>query len=496
MSRFSQTSFMSRGLKSLSSLIIAALFLASPLFAGPGGGGGGHGGGGGGHGGGGGGLGGGSSYRGGQGSGHSIGGGSYGGGRGTSPNAGRSSFGGQSGTRSVPGGHSAPGKASAARPGGGHPGHGGMPGGRSFAGHPGWHGGPGGPGFHPGWYHGDWHDDWVGPWHYGPTAWFSIGFVTGAVVWDAPWYWGYYPYYNPYYTEVIVVNGATIDYSQPIVVAAPQAAATVQPSLADDPAAALLEGARGAFARGDYPAAMVQVNQAIAQKPNDPLLHEFRALILFATRQYKASAEAAYAVLSVGPGWDWATLSGFYPDVNVYTTQLRALEQYRNQNVNLPEIRFLLAYHYMSCGHPEAAVIELKEVVKLNPKDQLAAQLLAGLSGEKPAAPAIATLENVAAPSPVSAANLVGEWDATRADGSTFHFMLTSGSAYAWKFTKGGKSQDYTGEYTVADGLLILKQGGKPVLIGQVTMLDANRFNFKLVGENPTDPGLTFTKKP
>ena len=54
---------------------------------------------------------------------------------------------------------------------------------------------------------------------------------------------------------------------------------------------------------------LTQVNQAIAKKPNDPVLHEFRALILFATKEYKASAAVVYAVLSMGPGWDWATLS-------------------------------------------------------------------------------------------------------------------------------------------------------------------------------------------
>jgi len=53
---------------------------------------------------------------------------------------------------------------------------------------------------------------------------------------------------------------------------------------------------------------MSLVNQAIAKKPSDPVPHEFRALVLFATRQYKPAAAAIYAVLSVGPGWDWATL--------------------------------------------------------------------------------------------------------------------------------------------------------------------------------------------
>jgi hypothetical protein len=46
----------------------------------------------------------------------------------------------------------------------------------------------------------------------------------------------------------------------------------------------------------------------------------------------------------------------------------------------------------------------------------------------------------------------------------------------------------------VADSLLILKKDNTPVMIGQVNSLPDDRFNFKLPGENPNDPGLTFGK--
>lgn len=362
------------------------------------------------------------------------------------------------------------------------------------------HVGPGGyhhPDYH--WYHGDWHDHWYHPWHYGPVAWFSVGFATGAVVWDAPWYWGYYPYYNPYYTEVIVIdNTTTVDYSRPIAVAAPAAnGASGASKIAENQAEQLMNASRNAFARGDYPAAMTQINQAIAKTPNNPVLHEFRALILFATQDYKNAAAAVYAVLSMGPGWDWATLSSFYLDVNTYTAQLRALEKYRDEHLTSPEVRFLLAYHYISDGHPEAAVDELKEAVRLNPKDTLSAQLLAGISSDKSdaAEPPEPDAEPNAEPAvPVDAAKLAGDWAATRSDGESFDFHLGD-DAYVWKYTKDGKPQEFAGAYTVADNLLILKRNGNPVMIGQVKLLDDNQFNFKLAGENPNDPGLTFTKK-
>jgi tetratricopeptide (TPR) repeat protein len=362
----------------------------------------------------------------------------------------------------------------------------------------------GGPGFNRAyyghWYHGDWHEHWVHPWHYGPVGWvaFGVGFGVGVslAVWDAPWHWGYWPYYNPYFTEVIVVENTPIDYSRPIVLATPAAqlsVAPVDPSVAQSQAARYLDAARSAFTRGDYRTAMAQVNLAIAKRPNDAVLHEFRALVLFATQQYKPAAAAIYAVLSVGPGWDWATLISLYPNPDTYAAQLRALEQYRNKNLGSPEVRFLLAYHYMSCGHNDAAIAELRDVVRLNPKDQLSAQLLAGLSAEKSPPTPIADSPALAA-TPVDAASLTGNWEASRPDGALFALNLTD-RTYSWKYSQSGKSQEFTGAYTVADNLLILKQNGNPAMIGQITPIGANQFNFKLVGNNPSDPGLTFSRK-
>ena len=179
-------------------------------------------------------------------------------------------------------------------------------------------------------------------------------------------------------------GSASFDYSQPIVVAPMAAdhgymvpAPGVQTGLtAEEQATPLLDAARNAFMQGDYKTALAQVDQAIAQVPNDTVLHEFRGLALFALGRYKEAAAADYAVLSAGPGWDWTTLSGLYPNVEVYTAQLRALEQYAQSHPAASEAKFLLAEHYLTCGYTDAAAAQLKEVVQLNPKDQLSAQLL------------------------------------------------------------------------------------------------------------------------
>jgi tetratricopeptide (TPR) repeat protein len=461
-----------KNLLGLTATTLSLVFLCNPVLAEPhgGGGGGGHGGGwgGGGHGGGG-------HGGGGHGDGWGGGGGGHGG-----PSGGHAGA-----DRAAPhGGYHAP---------AGHPYHG-----------PVYHHGPDYNYAHYGpWYHGGWHDHWVHPWYCGPVGWvgfgIGVGFGVGVglAVWDAPWYWGYWPYHNPYCTEVIIVENTPIDYSRPIVVAAPAAqmnVVTADAAAAQGLASRYLDAARSAFARGDYQTAMTQANLAIAQRPNDALPHEFRALVLFATRQYKPAAAAVYAVLSVGPGWDWPTLISLYPSPDVYTAQLRALEQYRNANLNSPEIRFLLAYHYMSCGSSDAAAAEFREIVRLNPKDQLSAQLLAGLSGDKSPSKLPAVAGPALAATPVNAASLVGNWEASRADGASFSLNLTD-KTYAWKYSQSGKTQEFTGAYTLADNLLILKQDGNPAMIGQVAMVGTNQLNFKLAGNNPSDPGLTFSRK-
>jgi hypothetical protein len=348
---------------------------------------------------------------------------------------------------------------------------------------------------HGDWHHGDWHGNWNNSWYNRPVGWWTAGDWAGAAVSAIPWSWGYWPYYNPYYAGVVVDGGASIDYSQPIVVAQTAASPLGEPTdaLVQDQAATLLDAARTAFMQGDYTSALAQVDQAIAQVPDDTVLHEFRSLTLFALGRYKEAAAAEYAVLSAGPGWDWTTLSGLYPDVDVYTKQLRALEQYAKSHADEPEARFLLADQYLTCGYTDAAALQLKEVVRLNPKDQLSAQLLSSISAPETVEPA-APSQPAAPTKPANAASLVGNWTATRADSATIKLALAGDGKFTWALDQNGKPQQFSGTYTVADDLLILKQGDNPVMVGQVATLASDRFNFKLAGDNPSDQGLTFAR--
>ena len=236
-------------------------------------------------------------------------------------------------------------------------------------------------------------------WRLGATG-YGAGYGTGVGAWGtgSPMYgWGYSGYSNPYSAGYAGAGGgaqsvapqqaaaAPYNYSQPIsTTAAPPEQAVASQS------ASALDQARDAFKAGDYGKASQLDQQALAQAPNDTSLHEFLGLVYFAQGKYDQAAEPLYAVLSVGPGWDWTTVSGMYPDVETYTRQLRALEASVRANPNSAPARFVLAYQYLVQGHDQNAVDQLKAAVRLQPGDTLSAQLIAHLQPTGAAQPASA----------------------------------------------------------------------------------------------------------
>ena len=68
-------------------------------------------------------------------------------------------------------------------------------------------------------------------------------------------------------------------------------------------------------------------------------------------------------------------MAGLYPNIDVYTAQLRKLEAFVQANPASTAGRFVLAYHYLTQGHIDAAVAQLKQVAALAPQDKLSAQL-------------------------------------------------------------------------------------------------------------------------
>ncbi len=360
-------------------------------------------------------------------------------------------------------------------------------------------------GYHQGWMNGYWHGYHNGTgWNWGS---FALGSALGVTAWglgSALYSWGYASYGNPYYggavSEPIVIqqpidNGgyqtvtvpaSTFDYSQPL-----DTQSQPPPPQVADPAVAKFDSARESFKRGDYASALRLTDEALKTLPNDATLHEFRALTLFAAGQYEQAAIPLYAVLSVGPGWDWTTMIGLYPTADVYTKQLRALEQFIKKNPKSSGARFVLAYQYLTQGHNSEALGQLKEVQKLAPGDALSAQLIKTLSppGETPEP----------SPSPATApaskeGTLAGTWKATPVKQTAINLNVRDDGNFTWKASVNGKSQDIAGNWSLAGGILTLAQSGDgSALVGNVTWQDATHWNFRALGAPANDPGLSFS---
>ena len=205
-------------------------------------------------------------------------------------------------------------------------------------------------------------------------------------------------------------------------------------------------------------------------------------------------------MLSVGPGWDWTTLIGLYPGIDAYTTQLRALEEYCTTHRDSPSGRFVLAYHYLTQGHTDAAVEMFKQVVKLKPGDTLSAKLLRQLDPPKESADTTTTTAST--PDATAAADTVlpndatiaGTWSAQPVADTAISLTIQPGGEFQWQVTQKGRTQQFSGSSTYGNGILTLAQEKGPALVGRVSWKDASHMTFRIVGDGPDDPGLSFSK--
>ncbi|MFM7070543.1 MAG: tetratricopeptide repeat protein [Planctomycetota bacterium] len=389
---------------------------------------------------------------------------------------------------------------------------------------------------HHGWYHGCWSGHWGSYWYVpavvGASYW---GFTALSNAWGYDYYYGYR---NPYYT-VPVAGVAIYDYSRPIVinsyVSADDASGTANanPTTPSETASEragyrLFDQAREAFRRSDFLGAQKLVEQALKQLPNDPVLHEFYALCLFANRQYQSAAAVLNPLLAVAPGMDWTTMISLYASSDEYTRQLRSLENHCTRQPEDSAAAFVVAYHYLICGHADDAKKALDRVIKTRPNDQVALRIRDSLKGdEEPAAvpeppapsrsssPAPATPRTGkspdSSPTPATAAttaatatdataadapttDLIGTWRAER-DGDMFELAIDDQGQFRWNSTPHGKpAAVITGGYSVADDALVMDSAEQGTMAGQVISKGADQFQFVIVGGPPGDKGLAFQR--
>lgn len=345
---------------------------------------------------------------------------------------------------------------------------------------------------------------------YRPVGWGSVGTGYPSLVYDV----GYFQYWNPYYSSVDL-SGSSYNYTQPI--PAPTSVNVVRSMPAKTAAGgsnleeAILDAAVGAFQRSDLELALDTIEQGISWFPDDSTLHEFRALVLFAKGDYQLAAATIHTVLSAGPGWNWATLISLYRDPGTYTNQLRVLEAAAKQDPQNGALRFLLAYHYLTAGYPDAAARQLRRVVALEPNDRVAADLLKMISAPVPESDltvsnptpqppvtevSLSASNRLVRPAvPVDPSDLIGTWNADRRDGAKFVLTLTKDNAFVWKFTLPKQpAQSLEGTYDLDGNLITLNRKGGGLLVAEITPSGRDQFNFRLTGAPASDPGLDFAK--
>jgi hypothetical protein len=218
------------------------------------------------------------------------------------------------------------------------------------------------------------HDHWHGGyWNmkYRPAIWMSpsIGFNLGA----APVVNNVIA--NPYVSAQSTVVLSGYDYSHPIRPSNVEVGGRVT-----EEAIRRLDAARAAYRDQQYQRCLDLVDGAIRLVPDDSVIHELRALALFALGDYESAAAVVYSIVAAGPGSDWSAVSPLYESQETYLGQLRRLAQYVAANPDRTGPRFLIAYHLLMVGYGEAAYSQLNEVLQRRPDDRVAAELLRALS--------------------------------------------------------------------------------------------------------------------
>jgi hypothetical protein len=216
---------------------------------------------------------------------------------------------------------------------------------------------------------------------------------------------------------------------------------------------------------------------------------------------------------------DWTTLVSFYPDVETYTNQLRALEARAKEAKDNAAVQFLLAYHYLVQGHGAEARAQFEKVVALQPKDQLASRFVKALTPAEPSlapspSPAVAQAGapgagqnvNVAATPaetgaageqpqapPPPPANLVGTWKSQPDPNLAIALTLNAEGTFSWAVTTKGETQTLQGKAGFQDNTLLLAQEQGPPLAGKIEEVTPTGFGFRPLGAEGA-PLLKFTK--
>ena len=182
---------------------------------------------------------------------------------------------------------------------------------------------------------------------------------------------------------------------------------------------------------------------------------------------------------------------GLYPSVDVYTAQLRSLEEYARENPRSAAAHFVLAYQYMVQGHHDVAAGQFERVVELQPNDTLSAKFAQMFAKKDRAAAPGSTPSNTP---PARTYDLSGTWTASPTKDVSIKLTVEKDGPFTWKVVDKGKPRELKGKSTYGNDLLTLDGDQGQPLVGKVTWQDENHFTFQVAGGGTLDPGLSFAR--
>lgn len=355
------------------------------------------------------------------------------------------------------------------------------------------------------WHRGHWHYGYHHRPYYYPVgrafAWGLVGWGIGNLIFDC----GYHSYYNPYPSQTVVVytdggSKSNVNYSEPVSVSAEQAVEQREGMSEDESnsiaekASKAFDEARVAFKQKDYLTASKKVDEAIGFDPGDTVQHEFKALCLFALKKYTDAASVLNSVLAGSPGWGWDTMIDQYDASAIYEAQLRDLEDYANKSPKAADAQFLLGYHYMTAGFLKEASEAFAKCVELQPRDQVAKQLLQLTKGSTTGDTDDSDLPTGSEKdyNPPALDSMHGKWTAKSGSG-TITLSISDDNKFVWNYDDGKKPFKMEGDASMDDGLLVLSDAESQI-VAAVELKDTGTLNFIIAGGTEGDPGIDFKK--
>jgi len=91
-------------------------------------------------------------------------------------------------------------------------------------------------------------------------------------------------------------------------------------------------------------------------------------------------------------------------------------------------------------------------------------------------------------------ATISGTWTAHPAADTAVTLTIQPGGSFTWQVTAKGQPRQFAGSSTFGAGVLTLVPEKMPPLVGHLTWADPTHMTFRLIGEGPESPGLSFAK--